>query len=409
MAGTVATLRVFVDRKLVPEDQEDGSDREPVRPARHPGGGHPHRRSTTGAREPGSRSATGDSSHGGVFVLEHIERLPRCGRWSRCRCGSTPWARPPPTSSATSAPRRGGPEPHRHHRSTTAWASSGSSGTYDRLLRGTPGRSPTRSTPRARSWASSTRSRRSRAGASSPPSTSICSDSWRTTLTTAIALARQDGEPVKRAVGGGDRPERRVGLAMASRALLRPSGVLRRPITTDRVGGTQARRPPSTTSPSRALYPPGSSFKTIVAYTWHWSREDLPGHWRRSTRTPSTGRTTRRLFYLRRRRCSSPTRRRCNDWKPGGHGLVNIATRSRRVGQHLLLVDRPRDLERAGRPVGRGPPPGVGADASVSGIGPASTCPSSSRASFPTGSGSSTTSRTEPASSGRRAAGRAAT
>lgn len=317
MAGTVASLRVIVDRKLVLAEEEAGliqnlSALLGIPPA--------DILAEFTDRGSGARFPLGDeiSQSTGVFVLENNERFPGVS------IEAIPVrVYPLGETAAHVVGYIGSPGEEDLSRPYISLADRvgkfGVERSYDRLLRGTPGAITFRVNAR---------------GAilgvieEIPPQpggslvTTIDLDVQRfveSTLLSAIALARQDEEPVKRASAVVlDATDGSV-LAMASVPSFDPA-VFSDGRLTDEEWADLSEKAAFNNFAIQGLYPPGSSFKTVV-YSLALERGIFP---------------TLEEDYENLDRSSDPTLFFCdgqllfpstpplNDWKPEGHGLVDL-------------------------------------------------------------------------------------
>jgi len=318
MAGTVASLRVIVDRKLVPLDQEEGLIQNLSALLGIPAADI---RTEFEDRGSGSRFSLGDeiSEATGVFVLENNERFP----------GVTIEAVPVRVyplgeTAAHVVGYIGAPGEEDLTRPYISLADRvgkfGVERYYDRLLRGTPG---------AITYRVNARGAILGVLEEVPPQpggslvTTIDLDLQRfveNTLLSAIALARQDGEPVKRASAVVlDVTDGSV-LAMASLPSFDPA-VFSDGRLTELEWLALSEKAAFNNFAIQGAYPPGSSFKTIV-YALAAERDIYPVLQEEYADLDRTQDPT--LFFSdgELRFPSTPVLR---DWKREGHGLVNLS------------------------------------------------------------------------------------
>ena len=318
MAGTVASLRVVVDRKLVTLDQEGGLIQNLSALLGIPA---VEIRAEFDDRGSGARFPLGDEINEatGVFVLENNERFP----------GVTVEAVPVRVyplgeTAAHVVGYIGAPGEEDLTRPYISLADRvgkfGIERYYDRLLRGTPG---------AITYQVNARGSILGVLEEIPPQpggsvvTTIDLDLQRfveSTLLSAIALARQDGEPVKRAAAVVlDVTDGSV-LAMASLPSFDPA-VFSDGRLTELEWLALSEKAAFNNFAIQGAYPPGSSFKTIV-YALAAERKIYPVLQEEYADLDRSQDPT--LFFSdgELRFPSTPVLR---DWKREGHGLVNLS------------------------------------------------------------------------------------
>ena len=318
MVGTVASLRVIVDRKLVPSGQEEGliqnlsallgiSAADIYTEFEHRG---------VGARFPLGEEI---SQSTGVFVLENNERFP----------GVTIEAIPVRVyplgeTAAHIVGYIGAPGEEDLDRPGISLGDRvgkfGVERSYDRLLRGTPG---------AITYRVNASGQVLGILEEIPPQpggslvTTIDLDIQRfveSTLNSAIALARQDGEPVKRASAVVLDPTDGSVLAMASLPSFDPA-VFSDGRLTQAEWEVLSEKAAFNNFAIQGLYPPGSSFKTIV-YGLALERGISPAL--EEDYLDVVDRSQDPTLFFCDGQLLFPSTPPLNDWKAEGHGLVNL-------------------------------------------------------------------------------------
>ncbi len=319
MAGTVASLRVVVDRKLISLDQEEGLIQNLSALLGLPAADI---RTEFTARGSGARFPLGEeiSQSTGVFVLENNERFP----------GVTVELIPVRVyplgeTAAHVVGYIGAPGEEDLNRPYISLADRvgkfGVERHYDRLLRGTPG---------------AITYRVNAAGAilgvleEIPPQpggslvTTIDLDVQRfveTTLANAIALARQDGEDdVLRASAVVLDPSDGAVIAMASVPSFDPA-VFSDGRLTDTQWLELSERAAFNNFAIQGLYPPGSSFKTIV-YALALEQGIVPAL---EEAYADLNRSVDPTAFFCDGQLLFPSTPPLNDWKPEGHGSVDLS------------------------------------------------------------------------------------
>jgi penicillin-binding protein 2 len=318
MAGTVASLRVIVDRKLVPADQEDGLIENLSALLGIPAVDIHTEFEDRGS---GARFPLGDeiSQSTGVFVLENNERFP----------GVTIEAIPIRVyplgeTAAHIVGYIGSPGEEDLTRPYISLADRvgkfGVERYYDRLLRGTPG---------AVTYQVNARGAILGVIEEIPPQpggslvTTIDLDLQRfveNTLLSSIALARQDGEPVKRASAVVlDATDGSV-LAMASLPSFDPA-VFSDGRLTEAEWEALSEKAAFNNFAIQGAYPPGSSFKAIV-YSLAVEAGIAPAL---EDAYKDLDRSVDPTMFFCDGQLLFPSTPPLNDWKRQGHGLVNIS------------------------------------------------------------------------------------
>ncbi|MFH1103387.1 MAG: penicillin-binding protein 2 [Actinomycetota bacterium] len=318
MAGTTATMRVFVDRQLLSLDQEAALIQNLSALLSIPAS---EIRQTFDDRGSGSRFALGDpvTPATAAFVLEDLERFPGVS------------IEPVPVrvyplgeTAAHVVGYIGAPSEEDLSRTDiTANDRVGKFGierSYDWILRGTSGTITYKVNAQGEILGVIDET---------PPQpggsvvTTIDLDVQRfleDDLTRAIALARQEGEPVKRAAGVVIDPRDGSIIAMASMPSFDPSVFSDGSITTTEWEGLKQEAVLNNFA-IQGLYPAGSSFKTVVASLALEQGispvlEDEYKDTVDQVADPTAFFSDGQLLFL-----NTPP---LNDWKPGGHGLVNL-------------------------------------------------------------------------------------
>ena len=364
MAGTEASLRIIVDRKLLPADQEEGLIQNLSALLEIPA---VDIRTEFKDRGEGARFVLGDeiTQSTGVFVLENNERFP----------GVTVEAVPIRVyplgeTAAHVVGYIGAPGEEDLSRPYISLADRvgkfGVERYYDRLLRGTPG---------------AVTYRVNASGAilgiieEIPPQpggslvTTIDLDLQRfveSTLVSATALARQDGEPVKRAVGIVlDATDGSV-LAMASLPSFDPT-VFSDGRLTDEEWADLSEKAAFNNFAIQGAYPPGSSFKTLV-YALAVDRHIYPAL---EEEYADLDRSLDPTLFYSDGTLLFPSTPPLHDWKRGGHGLVNLSESLRQsvntyywslaleIWQNRGVVYEEDTLQVWARALGLGAPTGV--------------------------------------------------
>lgn len=317
MVGTTATLRVIVDRKLIPVEQEPGVIANLSALLGIPTADITQEFEDRGS---GSRFPLGEtiSQSTGVFVLENAERFP----------GIT--IEPVPVrvyplgeTAAHIVGYIGAPGEEDLTRTGISGADRvgkfGVERSYDRLLRGTPGKITYRVNAQG-AILGIIEELPPRPGGSVV--TTVDLDLQRfveSTLQASYQLARQDGELVKRAAAVVLDPTDGSILAMASYPSFDPA-VFSDGRLTDAEWQSLSEKAAFNNFALQGLYPPGSSFKTIV-YALAVEEGIAPALEEDYKDLDRTGDPT--LFF-----CDGqllfPATPALNDWKEGGHGLVDI-------------------------------------------------------------------------------------
>ncbi|MBI5157707.1 MAG: hypothetical protein HZA58_06785 [Acidimicrobiia bacterium] len=318
MAGTVASLRVIVDRKLVPLEQEEGLIQNLSALLGIPA---VEIQAEFTARGSGARFPLGDEidEATGVFVLENNERFP----------GVTVEAVPVRVyplgeTAAHVVGYIGAPGEEDLTRPYISLADRvgkfGVERYYDRLLRGTPG---------AVTYRVNARGNILGVIEEIPPQpggslvTTIDLDLQRfveNTLLSAIALARQDGEPVKRASAVVlDVTDGSV-LAMASLPSFDPA-VFSDGRLTELEWIALSEKAAFNNFAIQGAYPPGSSFKTIV-YALAAEKKIYPVL---QEEYQDLDRSQDPTLFFSDGELRFPSTPVLRDWKRKGHGLVNLS------------------------------------------------------------------------------------
>lgn len=317
MVGTTATLRVIVDRKLIPLEQEPGVIANLSALLGIPAA---ELRQEFEDRGSGARFPVGDTipQSVGVFVLENNERFPGVN------------IEPVPVrvyplgeTAAHVVGYIGAPGEEDLTRTGVGLSDRvgkfGVERSYDRLLRGTPGTITYRvnaqgvilgvieETP-------------PRPGGSVV--TTIDLDLQRFvegTLEAAYALARQDGEPVQRAAAVVLDPTDGSVVAMASFPSFDPAAFSDGRLT-DQEWAALSEKAAFNNFAIQGLYPPGSSIKTIV-YALALDRGISPAL---EEEYEDLDRSQDPTLFFCDGQLLFPATPALNDWKRGGHGLVDI-------------------------------------------------------------------------------------
>lgn len=319
MAGTVATLRVVVDRALVDEEQIEFLIRNlsallgmPIAEVRE----------EFEDRGVGARFPIGDeiSQSIGIFVLENIEDFPGV------TVEPVPFRVYPLGETAAhivgyiGAPDQGDLERPEINENDKV-GKFGVEGWYDRLIRGTPG-SITYSVNASGEILGVLEEQPSRPGGS--VITTIDLDLQRfveETLVAAWKLARQDGEPALRGAAVVLDPRDGSVLAMASVPAFDPAifsdGLLSQIEWED-----LSEKAVFNNFAIQGLYPPGSSFKVIVDALAR--EEEISPVLEEEYRDEVDQESDPTLFYSD-GELLFPNTPPLRDWQDGGHGLVDLS------------------------------------------------------------------------------------
>jgi penicillin-binding protein 2 len=318
MAGTSASLRVVVDRRLVPLDQEPGLIENLSALLTLPAS---EIREEFIARGSGARFPLGDTitASTGAFVLENIERFPGVS------------IEPVPVrvyplgeTAAHIVGYIGAPGTEDLGRPDISLSDRvgkfGVERSYDRLLRGTPGTITYRVNANGAILGILDESPTQPGGSLV---TTIDLDLQRfleSTLEEAIALARRDGEPAKRASGLVLDPTDGSVLAMASIPSFDPT-VFSSGRLTDDQWLALSEEAAFNNFAIQGLYPPGSSFKTI-SYALAMEETISPAL---EEDYQDMDRSQDPTLFFCDGQLRFPSTPPLNDWKREGHGLVNLS------------------------------------------------------------------------------------
>lgn len=317
MAGTVPTPRVVVDRRLVTTEQEPGLKQNLSAvlgiPVAEIDAEFEHQGS-------GTRFLLGGevSESTGVFVLENLERFPGVSiEWIPTR------VYPLGESAAHIVGYIGAPGEEDLDRIDLSLGDRvgkfGVERSYDRLLRGTPGRITYRVNAKG-AILGVVDEVPPQPGGSVVTTVDLALQRFvEGTLESAIALARQDGEPVLRASAVVlDVTDGSV-LAMASVPSFDPTAFSDGQLT-EKEWDTLSEKAAFNNFAIQGLYPPGSSFKSIVyalaleegiSPTLEEDHADLD-----RSQDPSLFFCDGQLLF--------PATPPLNDWKEGGHGEITL-------------------------------------------------------------------------------------
>lgn len=319
MVGTVATLRVVVDRKLVEVEDEDFLIQNLSALLAMPAS---EIRQEFDRQGPGARFPLGDqiTQSTGIFVLENIEDFPGV------TVAPVPFrVYPLGETAAHIVGYIGAPDDSDLARPeiniNDKVGKFGVEGWYDRLLRGTPGRVTYRVNADGDILGILEEL---------PPQpggsiiTTIDLDTQRfveDTLVSAIKLARQDGEPVLRGSVVVLDPQDGSVIAMASLPSFDPS------IFSDgRLSQVEweslAEKAVFNNFAIQGLYPPGSAFKTIVNAL---ARERRISPKLEEEYVDLVDQESDPTLFFSDGELLFPNTPPLNDWKEGGHGLVDLS------------------------------------------------------------------------------------
>jgi penicillin-binding protein 2 len=272
MAGTEASLRIIVDRQLVPEEREDGLIQNLSALLAMPAS---EIRATFDEQGIGARFPLGGEINEatGVFVLEHIEDFP----------GVTIEAVPQriyplAESAAHVIGYVGAPGADDLERSDITAQDRvgkfGIEGSYDRLLRGTPGRITYRVNADGEVLGIVEEIPPVPGGSVITTVDTELQEFLERSLMEGIRLARQLGEPVKRAAGVVLDPRDGSVIAMASVPSFDP-GILVSGTITQEQWDELSRSAALNNFAIQGLYPPASAFK-VIPYTLALERGIYP-------------------------------------------------------------------------------------------------------------------------------------